>query len=181
MRKSTTRSCRTPPRSTSGVRQGRHSYLEGKDGADISLEYAALGFTNDYKPQEWTPVGSVAWLKAMAWDQPRQHAGRGRRALMTGASVPSRSPTCIRRTTYDRNQAIVQEEPVRRADRDVRRRQHVGGDDSSSGTGTEHRHGRARAMASGPVPARAQVRATPCRANWPVSRTSWATCPPPSA
>lgn len=48
--------------------EGVNAYLEGKDGKDISVEYAALGLTNDYKPTEWTPVDSVAWLKAMAWD-----------------------------------------------------------------------------------------------------------------
>ncbi|MEV6079949.1 penicillin acylase family protein [Streptomyces sp. NPDC052069] len=48
--------------------EGVNAYLKGKDGKDISVEYAALGLTNDYKPTEWTPVDSVAWLKAMAWD-----------------------------------------------------------------------------------------------------------------
>src|SRR5690606_20877222 len=48
--------------------KGVNAYLDGKDGEEISLEYAALGFTNDYKPEPWTPVDSVAWLKAMAWD-----------------------------------------------------------------------------------------------------------------
>ncbi|MFE7425094.1 MULTISPECIES: penicillin acylase family protein [unclassified Streptomyces] len=47
---------------------GVNAYLKGRDGKDISVEYAALGFTNDYKPSQWTPVDSVAWLKAMAWD-----------------------------------------------------------------------------------------------------------------
>ncbi|MFB7914682.1 penicillin acylase family protein [Streptomyces sp. NPDC056061] len=47
---------------------GVNAYLKGRDGKDISVEYAALGLTNDYKPGEWTPVDSVAWLKAMAWD-----------------------------------------------------------------------------------------------------------------
>ncbi|MFD6799755.1 penicillin acylase family protein [Streptomyces cyaneofuscatus] len=47
---------------------GVNAYLKGKDGRDISVEYAALGLTNDYKPGAWTPVDSVAWLKAMAWD-----------------------------------------------------------------------------------------------------------------
>ncbi|SCD47586.1 penicillin amidase [Streptomyces sp. Termitarium-T10T-6] len=48
--------------------EGVNAYLKGKEGRDISVEYAALGLTNDYKPGEWTPVDSVAWLKAMAWD-----------------------------------------------------------------------------------------------------------------
>lgn len=47
---------------------GVNAYLKGRDSEDISVEYAALSFTNDYKPAQWTPVDSVAWLKAMAWD-----------------------------------------------------------------------------------------------------------------
>ncbi len=48
--------------------KGVNAYLAGKDADEISLEYAALGFVNDYEPAEWTPVDSVSWLKAMAWD-----------------------------------------------------------------------------------------------------------------
>ena len=34
-----------------------------------SLEYAVLGLDGvDYTPEKWTPVDSLAWLKAMAWD-----------------------------------------------------------------------------------------------------------------
>ena len=38
-------------------------------GAGASLEYALLGAAySGYKPAQWTPVDSVSWLKAMAWD-----------------------------------------------------------------------------------------------------------------
>ncbi|GAA0700114.1 penicillin acylase family protein [Kitasatospora atroaurantiaca] len=38
-------------------------------GQSASLEYALLGAVNgDYKPERWSPVDSVAWLKAMAWN-----------------------------------------------------------------------------------------------------------------
>ncbi|WP_031068994.1 penicillin acylase family protein [Streptomyces sp. NRRL S-118] len=47
---------------------GVNAYLKGKEGRDVSLEYAALAFSNDYTIEPWTPVDSVAWLKAMAWD-----------------------------------------------------------------------------------------------------------------
>ncbi|MCS0639341.1 penicillin acylase family protein [Streptomyces sp. LP05-1] len=47
---------------------GVNAYLKGKEGRDISVEYAALSFSNDYSVEPWTPVDSVAWLKAMAWD-----------------------------------------------------------------------------------------------------------------
>ncbi|MCU1635148.1 MAG: penicillin amidase [Cryobacterium sp.] len=48
---------------------GVNAYLATHSGADISLEYAVLGVQNPgYKPQQWTPADSIAWLKAMAWD-----------------------------------------------------------------------------------------------------------------
>ncbi|MCD0483977.1 penicillin acylase family protein [Streptacidiphilus sp. ASG 303] len=38
-------------------------------GSSASLEYTLLGAVNgSYTPEKWTPVDSVAWLKAMAWD-----------------------------------------------------------------------------------------------------------------
>ena len=52
-----------------GLRRRRQRLPDGAATArTLSLEYAALGLTNDYKPEQWTPVDSVAWLKAMAWD-----------------------------------------------------------------------------------------------------------------
>ncbi|WPW29452.1 penicillin acylase family protein [Streptomyces atratus] len=62
---------------------GVNAYLKGRDGKDISVEYAALGLTNDYKPAEWTPVDSVAWLKAMAWDLRGNMQEEIDRSLMT--------------------------------------------------------------------------------------------------
>ncbi|MER6996893.1 penicillin acylase family protein [Streptomyces sp. NPDC000410] len=62
---------------------GVNAYLEGRDDEDISVEYAALGFTNDYKPEKWTPVDSVAWLKAMAWDLRGNMQDEIDRSLMT--------------------------------------------------------------------------------------------------
>lgn len=48
---------------------GVNAYLADHDGAAASLEYAILGLQNpDYEIEPWTPVDSVAWLKAMAWD-----------------------------------------------------------------------------------------------------------------
>ncbi|CAL9484161.1 penicillin acylase family protein [Streptomyces sp. enrichment culture] len=89
--------------------KGVNAYLKGKDGADISLEYAALGFTNDYKPQEWTPVDSVAWLKAMAWDLRGNMQDEIDRALMTSRLGPKQIADLYPAYPYDRNKAIVQE------------------------------------------------------------------------
>ncbi|TIC79095.1 penicillin acylase family protein [Nocardioides sp. GY 10127] len=49
---------------------GVNAYLDGRSTADIAVEYTvlSLGSLDDYVPEEWTPVDSLAWLKAMAWD-----------------------------------------------------------------------------------------------------------------
>src|SRR4029078_12895131 len=33
-----------------------------------SLEYTVLSVAVNYRPEPWTPVDSLAWLKSMAWD-----------------------------------------------------------------------------------------------------------------
>ena len=49
--------------------RGVNSYIDGKSGSELSLEYAVLSLTGpDYRPEPWTPVDSVAWVKAMSWD-----------------------------------------------------------------------------------------------------------------
>ncbi|MCW2750889.1 MAG: penicillin acylase family protein [Aeromicrobium sp.] len=49
--------------------RGVNSYIDGKSGSDLSLEYTILGLTGpDYRPAPWTDVDSLAWIKAMAWD-----------------------------------------------------------------------------------------------------------------
>ena len=49
--------------------RGVNAYIEGRSGNELSLEYAVLGITGPgYTPEPWTPVDSLAWIKAMAWD-----------------------------------------------------------------------------------------------------------------
>jgi penicillin G amidase len=49
--------------------EGVNAYIDQHDPARMSLEYTVLGLDGlDYMPEEWTPVDSLAWLKAMAWD-----------------------------------------------------------------------------------------------------------------
>jgi penicillin amidase len=48
---------------------GVNAYLQDHKGAAASLEYAVLGLLSpDYKIEPWTPVNSLTWGKAMAWD-----------------------------------------------------------------------------------------------------------------
>jgi len=87
--------------------KGVNAYLAGKDGAEISLEYAALGFTNDYKPEQWTPVDSIAWLKAMAWDLRGNMQDEIDRALMTSRLGPKQIAELYPQYPYSRNKPIV--------------------------------------------------------------------------
>jgi penicillin amidase len=49
--------------------QGVNAWLAGRSGSEASLEYALLARLNpDYRISRWSPVDSLAWLKAMAWD-----------------------------------------------------------------------------------------------------------------
>ncbi|MFF4900860.1 penicillin acylase family protein [Streptomyces sp. NPDC001068] len=89
--------------------EGVNAYLQGKDGKDISLEYAALGFVNDYKPERWTPVDSVSWLKAMAWDLRGNMQDEIDRALMTSRLDQQQIKDLYPDYPYSRNKAIVQE------------------------------------------------------------------------
>ncbi|WP_181273382.1 penicillin acylase family protein [Brevibacterium oceani] len=48
---------------------GVNAYLKDKSPTEVSLEYGVLGLQNGgTEIEKWTPVDSVAWLKAMAWD-----------------------------------------------------------------------------------------------------------------
>ncbi|MCX6035514.1 MAG: penicillin acylase family protein [Chloroflexi bacterium] len=48
---------------------GVNAYLSDHQGTAISLEYGILKIlTPGYKPEPWTPVNTLTWGKAMAWD-----------------------------------------------------------------------------------------------------------------
>ena len=101
---------------------GVNAYLKGRSATELSVEYTVLGLTGlDYEPEEWTPVDSLAWLKAMAWDlrgnmdeeiartrlSRRPHAGAGRRAL---PALPLRAARADRRP--DRRQRAPTHRPA---------------------------------------------------------------------
>ncbi len=49
--------------------RGVNSYIDDRSGSALSLEYTILSLTGpDYRPDPWTPVDSMAWIKAMSWD-----------------------------------------------------------------------------------------------------------------
>jgi penicillin G amidase len=48
---------------------GVNAYLKDHEATALSLEYAILGLLNsNYEIEPWTPIHSLTWGKAMAWD-----------------------------------------------------------------------------------------------------------------
>lgn len=68
---------------------GVNAYLGERGGADLSLEYAVLALQNPgYEPEPWSPVDSIAWLKAMAWDLRSNLGDEIDRALLSAELPP---------------------------------------------------------------------------------------------
>ncbi|SFC17706.1 penicillin acylase family protein [Streptomyces aidingensis] len=86
---------------------GVNAYLAGRSGKEISVEYAALGFVSDYTPEEWDPVDSVAWLKAMAWDLRGNMEDEIDRALLQGRLSQEQIDDLYPPYPYERNRPIV--------------------------------------------------------------------------
>ncbi|MCX4747164.1 penicillin acylase family protein [Kitasatospora sp. NBC_01287] len=78
-------------------------------GAGASLEYALLGTVNSaYKPEAWTPVDSVAWLKAMAWNLSGNLQEEIDRSLLSQTFTPDQIAQLYPDYPYSRNGTIVQ-------------------------------------------------------------------------
>ncbi|MFJ6103765.1 penicillin acylase family protein [Streptomyces sp. NPDC092359] len=87
--------------------EGVNAYLKDRDPAAISMEYAALALTNDYAIEPWTPVDSVAWLKAMAWDLRGNMQDEIDRSLMTSRLSASQIKQLYPEYPYALHQPIV--------------------------------------------------------------------------
>ncbi|MER6316764.1 penicillin acylase family protein [Streptomyces sp. NPDC001581] len=87
---------------------GVNAYLKGKSGKDLSVEHAALKLSDDYQPEQWSPVDSVAWLKAMAWDLRGNMQDEIDRALMTSKLSQAQIDELYPPYPFDRNKPIVE-------------------------------------------------------------------------
>ncbi|MFE1548824.1 penicillin acylase family protein [Streptomyces sp. NPDC058718] len=87
--------------------EGVNAYLKDRDPADVSVEYAALNLTNDYAIEPWTPVDSVAWLKAMAWDLRGNMQDEIDRSLMTSRLSASQIKQLYPEYPYALHQPIL--------------------------------------------------------------------------
>lgn len=68
---------------------GVNAYIEKRAGIDLGLEYTFLPLLNrGYQPQPWTPLHSLTWAKAMAWDLRRNMDTEIDRALLLNSLSP---------------------------------------------------------------------------------------------
>ncbi|MEU1625785.1 penicillin acylase family protein [Streptomyces sp. NPDC020096] len=123
---------------------GVNAYLSGHHGAALSVEYAALDITGDYKPEPWTPVDSVAWLKAMAWDLRGNMQDEIDRALMTSRLTPAQIEQLYPEYPYDRNLPIVDGGTVANGGKDF---VPEGGTSTASTPGTNYATGQLASLA----------------------------------
>jgi penicillin amidase len=95
---------------------GVNAYLAEHRGAGLSLEYAVLGLgKRGYRPEPWTPVDSIAWLKAMAWDLRANVDDEIDRAMLAAKLPRERVEELYPPYPFDRHRPITN---VRSADGD---------------------------------------------------------------
>ncbi|MDH6127931.1 penicillin acylase family protein [Kitasatospora sp. GP82] len=88
---------------------GVNAWLAGHPGGQqASLEYTLLGTVNgSYKPEQWDPVDSVAWLKAMAWNLSGNLQEEIDRSLLSQDFTSEQIAQLYPAYPYDRNGTIV--------------------------------------------------------------------------
>jgi penicillin amidase len=87
---------------------GVNAYLAGKSATKLSVEYTVLGLGGlDYKPEKWTPVDSLAWLKAMAWDLRGNMDEEIERTRLSLGRTPEQVDELYPRYPYDKHQPIM--------------------------------------------------------------------------
>ncbi|WP_231509875.1 penicillin acylase family protein [Streptosporangium roseum] len=96
--------------------KGVNSWMDQHEGFTAkSLEYAVLKLTNfGYEPEPWTPVDSLSWLKAMAWDLRSNMSDEIGRALAASRLPRERVEQLWPGYPFDTHQPIVSQGSVTR-------------------------------------------------------------------
>jgi penicillin G amidase len=92
---------------------GVNAYIHSHTPDEMSLEYSALARTGlDYKAEDWTPVDSVSWLKAMAWDLRGNMEDEVQRGLLSARRTPAQIAELFPPYPYSRHRPIVNQGAV---------------------------------------------------------------------
>ncbi|MFI7707072.1 penicillin acylase family protein [Nonomuraea sp. NPDC049480] len=89
--------------------KGVNAWLSANPNAsDRSLEYSVIKIQNgDYRPEPWTALDSLSWLKAMAWDLRSNMEDEIDRALIAAKVPRERVEQLYPAYPYDRHAPIV--------------------------------------------------------------------------
>ncbi|MGW4405650.1 penicillin acylase family protein [Nonomuraea sp. NPDC004702] len=109
--------------------KGVNAWLDANPNAsDRSLEYSVLKLQNgEYRPERWTAVDSVAWLKAMAWDLRSNMEDEIDRALALTKLPKERVEQLYPGYPYDRHSPIVGEGALSQGRYDQQAEPRIGG------------------------------------------------------
>ncbi|MDN4171608.1 penicillin acylase family protein [Nocardioides sp. SOB77] len=92
---------------------GVNAYLADRSPSQLAVEYAVLnGSGLGYQPEEWSPVDSLAWLKAMAWDLRGNMGDEVDRALTAAAVGRDRAEQLWPAYPVDEHAPIVRQGAV---------------------------------------------------------------------
>ena len=87
---------------------GVNAYLDSHSPSEIAVEYTVLGLGGlDYRPEPWTAVDSLAWLKSMAWDMKGNLDEEIERALLSAEHTPEEVAELFPAYDYRAHRPIV--------------------------------------------------------------------------
>jgi penicillin amidase len=93
--------------------EGVNAYLASRSPGELGLQYTLLGLQGvNYVPERWTPVDSLSWLKAIAWDLRANIEEEIQRSLLDDALPRDRVEQLFPPYPYDRHRPIVEDEYV---------------------------------------------------------------------
>jgi penicillin amidase len=92
---------------------GVNAYIADRPPGELGFEYTVLRAGGlDYHPEPWTPVDSLAWLKAMAWDLRGNMTDEIDRALALADHSPEQVRQLYPPYPYDDHAPIVRQGAV---------------------------------------------------------------------
>ncbi len=92
---------------------GVNAYIHSHSPSQMSLEYSVLALNGlNYAPEDWTPVDSLAWMKAMAWDLRENMKDEITRAIASAHHTPAEIAQLYPGYPYRRHRPIVDQGAV---------------------------------------------------------------------
>ena len=87
---------------------GVNTYLRGRSPREVAVEYSILGLQlPTAEIEEWSPLDSLAWLKAMAWDLKGNYDDELARARLSGRLSPAQINQIYPAYDYDAHPPIL--------------------------------------------------------------------------